>query len=164
MKNWTQNIIYYASVNDACRTVDKYWEMEYYISLFISTTCIYAGQAYGRFIQIHNHHITKYVQMYGPPKGTQTKKRRRKLHPILTLEVTLDKQIYTIEYMSMDITWPSSIYIYKHNISVSPYVYIWNENDTHTHTYSHSFTLCFQCKQKLILYQRYTKLLNVVRR
>ena len=69
-------------------------------------------------------------------KKNANEKRRRKLHPILTLEVTLDKQIYTIEYMSMDITWPSSIYIYKHNISVSPYVYIWNENDTHTHTHT----------------------------
>ena len=53
----------------------------------------------------HNHHITESSDIWSTKKeNVANEKRRRKLHPILTLEVTLDKQIYTIEYMSMDIT------------------------------------------------------------
>ena len=50
----------------------------------------------------YNHHITVYGYMVH--KKNAKEKRRRKLHPILTLEVTLDKQINTIECVSMDIT------------------------------------------------------------
>ena len=75
--------------------------MEYYISLFLPTSCLYAGQAYGRFIQIQPSY---YRVGYMVHKKNANEKRRRKLHPILTLEVTLDKQINTIECVSMDIT------------------------------------------------------------
>lgn len=77
--------------------------MEYYISLFLSMSCIYMllvrhlGDTYQ-----HHHHITDYRYMVY--KKNANVKRRRKLHPILTLEVTLDKQINTIECVSMDIT------------------------------------------------------------
>ena len=53
----------------------------------------------------YNHHITESSDIWSTKKeNVANEKRRRKLHPILTLEVTLDKQINTIECVSMDIT------------------------------------------------------------
>ena len=49
--------------------------MENYISLFISTVCIYAGQAYGRFIQIQPSYYR--VRIDGPQKERERKKAEK---------------------------------------------------------------------------------------
>ena len=62
------------------------------------------GQAYGRFIQTQPSYYREIGYMVHQKENVAKEKRRRKLHPILTLEVTLYKQINTIECASMDIT------------------------------------------------------------
>ena len=49
--------------------------MEYYISLFPSPTCLHAGQAYGRFIQIQPSYYR--VRIYGPQKERKGKKAEK---------------------------------------------------------------------------------------
>ena len=62
------------------------------------------GQAYGRFILTQPSYYREIGYMVHQKENVAKEKRRRKLHPILTLEVTLYKQINTIECASMDIT------------------------------------------------------------